>query len=180
MRQNRYRVTFDRDFDGVMKACAGRRDGKSHVTWITPRIMRAFAALHDAGHAHLFEVWNEKDELVGGGYGLALGRAFFTESQFSLEPNTSKLGFTVFNWHLARWGFAVNDGKWPTPTINEMAFALFRAPNCVVTWRARRRGPADGRLSAPPTHWRRGSREPKRAWLWRRTQSRRPVIVNDL
>ncbi len=124
MRQNRYRVTFDRDFDGVMKACAGRRDGKWHVTWITPRIMRAFAALHDAGHAHSFEVWNEKDELVGGGYGLALGRTFFTESQFSLEPNTSKLGFTVFNWHLARWGFTVNDGKWPTPTINEMGFRL--------------------------------------------------------
>jgi leucyl/phenylalanyl-tRNA---protein transferase len=124
MRQNRYRVSLDRDFDGVMKACAGRRQGKWHVTWITPRIMRAFAALHDAGHAHSFEVWNEKDELVGGGYGLALGRAFFTESQFSLEPNTSKLGFTVFNRHLAKWGFIVNDGKWPTPTIDEMGFRM--------------------------------------------------------
>jgi leucyl/phenylalanyl-tRNA---protein transferase len=49
---------------------------------------------------------------------------FFTESQFSLEPNTSKLGFSVLNWHLARWGYALNDGKWATPTILEMGFRL--------------------------------------------------------
>ena len=122
MRGNGYRVTFDRDFEQVIKTCAGRRQGKWHVTWITPRIMHAFAALHDAGHAHSFEVWNAAGALVGGGYGLALGRTFFTESQFSLEPNTSKLGFTTLNWHLARWGFTINDGKYPTPTILDMGF----------------------------------------------------------
>jgi leucyl/phenylalanyl-tRNA--protein transferase len=82
MRQAQYRVSFDRDFEGVIKACAGRRDGKWHVTWITPRIMRAYAELYDAGHVHSFEVRNANDELVGGGYGLALGNVFFTESQF--------------------------------------------------------------------------------------------------
>jgi leucyl/phenylalanyl-tRNA--protein transferase len=122
MRQDRYRVTFDTDFEGVIKACAGRRQGKWHVTWITPRIMHAFSALHDRGEAHSFEVWNEANQLVGGGYGLAVGKVFSTESQFSLEPNTSKLGFTVLNWHLAKWGFAINDGKWPTPTIDDMGF----------------------------------------------------------
>ncbi len=83
LRQGRYRVTFDRDFESVIKACAGRRDGKWHVTWITPRIMRAYADLFDAGHVHSFEVWNEAGALVGGGYGVSLGRIFFTESQFS-------------------------------------------------------------------------------------------------
>jgi leucyl/phenylalanyl-tRNA--protein transferase len=122
MRQQRYRVTFDRDFDGVIKACAGRRDGKWHLTWITPRIMHAYARLFDEGHAHSFEVWDESGRLVGGGYGLAVGSVFMTESQFSLEPNTSKIGFTVLNWHLARWGFAINDGKDPTPTIDGMGF----------------------------------------------------------
>lgn len=122
LRQDRYRVTFDRDFLGVIKACAGRRKGRWHVTWITPRIMRVFYALFEAGNAHSFEVWNERGELVGGGYGLALGGVFFTESQFSHESNTSKLGFTVLNWHLAKWGFQLNDGKWPTPTIAEMGF----------------------------------------------------------
>jgi leucyl/phenylalanyl-tRNA---protein transferase len=122
IRQGRYRVTFDQDFEGVIKACAGRRDGKWHVTWITPRIMRAYADMFDAGYVHSFEVWNEAGELVGGGYGVAIGRVFFTESQFSREPNTSKIGFAVLNWHLAQWGDRLNDGKWPTPTIRDMGF----------------------------------------------------------
>jgi leucyl/phenylalanyl-tRNA--protein transferase len=86
--------------------------------------MRAYGELFDAGFVHSFEVWNDQDELVGGGYGVAIGRIFFTESQFSHESNTSKLGFTVLNWHLAKWGFLVNDGKWETPTIREMGFRL--------------------------------------------------------
>lgn len=122
MRQARYTVTFDRDFEGVIKACAGARAGRWHVTWITPKIMRAFAQLFDAGYAHSFEVWNEKGELAGGGYGVAIGGAFITESQFSHEPNTSKIGFTVLNWHLAKWGFAFNDGKLMTPTCKDMGF----------------------------------------------------------
>ncbi len=56
MRQGKYTVTFDRDFEGVIKACAGKREGRWHVTWITPRIMRAYAALYDAGYVHSFEV----------------------------------------------------------------------------------------------------------------------------
>lgn len=122
MRQGRYTVTFDRAFERVIKACAGRREGRWHVTWISPRIMRAYAALFDAGHVHSFEVWNDAGELVGGGYGVALGRIFFTESQFSHEDNTSKLGFTVLNWHLSKWGYLLNDGKNPTRTILDMGF----------------------------------------------------------
>lgn len=122
MRQGRYTVTFDRDFEGVIKACAGTRTGRWHVTWITPKIMHAFTQAYDAGYAHSFEVWNEKGELAGGGYGVAIGDVFVTESQFSREPNTSKIGFTVLNWHLAQWGFAFNDGKLMTPTCRDMGF----------------------------------------------------------
>ena len=111
MRQGRYTVTFDQDFEGVIKACAGKREGHYGITWITPRIMRAYAALFDAGYVHSFEVWNAEGKLVGGGYGVALGRVFSTESQFSHEPNTSKIGFSVLNWHLARWGYVLDDGK---------------------------------------------------------------------
>ena len=124
LRQGKYRVSFDRDFEGVIKACAGRRQGKWHVTWITPRIMRAYAELFDAGLVHSFEVWNGQDELVGGGYGVAIGRVFFIESQFSHTSNTSKLGFAVLNWHLAKWGFLLNDNKWETPTVREMGFRM--------------------------------------------------------
>jgi leucyl/phenylalanyl-tRNA--protein transferase len=122
MRHEGYTVTFDRDFDGVIAACAGHRAGHWHLTWITPRIMRVYADLFDAGHAHSFEVWNERGELAGGGYGVAIGGSFVTESQFSHEPNTSKIGFTVLNWHLAHWGFAFNDGRLMTPTCRDMGF----------------------------------------------------------
>jgi leucyl/phenylalanyl-tRNA--protein transferase len=122
MRQGRYTVTFDQDFEGVIKACAGRRGGKWHLTWITPTIMRAYAALFDAGHAHSFEVWNSDGALVGGGYGVAVGNVFFTESQFSHERDTSKFGFAVLNRHLAMWGFDLNDGKWTTATLSDMGF----------------------------------------------------------
>jgi leucyl/phenylalanyl-tRNA--protein transferase len=124
MRQNEYRVTLDTDFEGVMKACAERRPGRWHLTWLRPKLMHAFAALHDAGHAHSFEVWNKDGALVGGGYGVAVNGVFFTESQFSRESNTSKMGFALFNWHLAKWGFLMNDGKDMTPTIQEMNFRM--------------------------------------------------------
>ena len=124
LRQNRFRVTFDRDFDGVIKACAGRRDGKWHLTWITPQIMRAYRDLHDAGYAHSFEVWNSDGALVGGGYGVAVGGAFTIESQFTRESHTSKIGFAMLNWHLAKWGFLLNDNKGPTQNTLEMGFEV--------------------------------------------------------
>jgi len=122
LRQNRFQVTFDRDFEAVIKACAGRRAGRWHLTWITPRIMRAYSDLHDAGYAHSFEVWNSDGTLVGGGYGVAVGGAFTIESQFTHESHTSKIGFAVLNWHLAKWGFLLNDNKGPTRNTLEMGF----------------------------------------------------------
>ncbi len=122
MRQHRYTVTFDRDFEAVIAACAGRREGRWHLTWITPRIMRVYAEAFDAGHAHSFEVWNEAGELVGGGYGLAIGGAFTSESQFASESNASRVGMTVLNWHLAQWDFRFNDGKLIGPLWQAMGF----------------------------------------------------------
>ena len=124
LRQNRYHVTFDQDFDAVIKACAGRRDGKWHLTWITPTIMRAYCELHDAGYAHSFEVWNSDGALVGGGYGVAVGGAFTIESQFTRESHTSKIGFAVLNWHLAKWGFTLNDNKGATRNTLDMGFEV--------------------------------------------------------
>jgi leucyl/phenylalanyl-tRNA--protein transferase len=128
LRQNRYRVTFDANFPGVIKACAGRRQGKWQLTWITPQIMHAYADLHEAGYAHSFEVWNGAGELVGGGYGVAVGGAFTIESQFTRESHTSKLGFAVLNWHLANWGFRLNDNKGPTRNVLEMGFRVVPRP----------------------------------------------------
>jgi leucyl/phenylalanyl-tRNA---protein transferase len=122
MRQGRYTVTFDRDFEAVIAACAGRREGRWHLTWITPRIMHVYAQAFDAGHAHSFEVWNRNGELVAGGYGMAVGASFTAESQFTRESNASRIGMSVLNWHLAQWGYRFNDGKLIGPLWANMGF----------------------------------------------------------
>lgn len=123
MKRNPYTVTFDTAFDEVIKSCSGQRKNRPYgLTWITPKIMRLYSELHRQGHAHSFEVWSEKGELVGGGYGLSVGRVFFTESQFSIESNTSKMGFATLLYHLSKWGYVLNDGKDWTPSLEEAGF----------------------------------------------------------
>lgn len=122
IRNDGYAVTFDTAFESVIRACAKPRAGKVPLTWITPRIMAAYVEAFEGGDAHSFEVWDKSGELVGGGFGLAFGAMFSTDSQFSVTPNTSKIGFAVLNWHLARWGFVLNDGKQFTQTIDGMGF----------------------------------------------------------
>ncbi len=114
LRQKTYRVTFDTDFAGVMRACAEPRPGKTPLTWITPRVMRAFWELHQAGHAHSVEVWDADGQLVGGDYGLACGNVYFGESKFSLVRDASKIADAILNMHLAHWGFVLREGKWMT------------------------------------------------------------------
>jgi leucyl/phenylalanyl-tRNA--protein transferase len=122
IRQGKYRVTFDRDMAGVMHACAEPRPGKTPLTWITPRIMDAYWALYQAGYAHSVEVWDGEDRLVGGSYGLALGRVFFGESQFARVRDTSKIAAAVLNCHLAKWGFVLRDAKWMTEHLANSGF----------------------------------------------------------
>ncbi len=119
MRQDRYRVTFDRDFEGVIAACAGRRQNRWHLTWLTPRMMRVYAEAFDAGHTHSYEVWNKAGKLVGGGFGTAYGVGFTGDSQFAHESNASKIGLAVLCWHLAHWGFKFFDGKLIGPFVGK-------------------------------------------------------------
>jgi leucyl/phenylalanyl-tRNA---protein transferase len=111
MRKSGLVVTFDQAFDTVIKACAAPRPGRPKLTWITPQIMHLYAQLADAGHAHSFEVWDDAGELVGGGYGVSIGRVFITESLFSRSSSASKIGMQSLNFHLHRWGYLMNDVK---------------------------------------------------------------------
>ena len=99
------------------------RAGHVPLTWLTQPMMQAFAELQSAGHAHSFEVWDAQGKLVGGGFGVTVGRVFVTESQFSCVSNASKVGFAELNRHLAAWGFLLNDCKFHTPTLQEMGFS---------------------------------------------------------
>ncbi|MBS0242010.1 MAG: leucyl/phenylalanyl-tRNA--protein transferase [Proteobacteria bacterium] len=111
LRKSKLTVSFDRAFDEVIAACAEPRPGRPRLTWITPRIKHLYAELHDRGIAHSFELWDENGALVGGGYGVAIGRVFVTESLFSRVPNASKLGLQALHHHLAAWGYHLNDVK---------------------------------------------------------------------
>ena len=83
LRQHKFTVTMDKDFAGVMEGCARPRPGKVPLTWITPRIMQAFWDAYKAGYAHSVEVWDEAGHLVGGVFGIAIGKVYFGESKFS-------------------------------------------------------------------------------------------------
>jgi leucyl/phenylalanyl-tRNA--protein transferase len=93
IRSDKFNVTRDRDFTAIIKACADREE-----TWINDELERAMLALHGSGHAHSIEVW-QGDALVGGLYGVKLGRAFFGESMFSRATDASKVALA---WLVAR------------------------------------------------------------------------------
>jgi leucyl/phenylalanyl-tRNA--protein transferase len=101
LRQNRYRVTCDADFAGVIAACAEPRPDHPE-TWISRRIEASYRAMHAAGHAHSIEVW-DGEKLVGGLYGVAFDRVFCGESMFSRADNASKLALA---WLVAAMRFA--------------------------------------------------------------------------
>ena len=84
-----YETRFDTSFRAVMEACASPRDGQGG-TWIVPEMVDAYTALHQRGFAHSVESW-QAGELVGGLYGVALGKVFFGESMFTREPDASKV-----------------------------------------------------------------------------------------
>jgi leucyl/phenylalanyl-tRNA--protein transferase len=84
-----YETRYDSAFREVIEACAAPRDGQSG-TWILPEMVEAYTALHQLGHAHSVESWLD-GELVGGLYGLSLGRVFFGESMFSRATDASKV-----------------------------------------------------------------------------------------
>ncbi|CAN7430687.1 leucyl/phenylalanyl-tRNA--protein transferase [Aquipseudomonas alcaligenes] len=116
MRQQRFRITFDQDFPAVIQACAGPRS-YADGTWITTPMQTAYLELHRRGVAHSVEVWLE-DELVGGLYGLAMGKLFFGESMFSRADNASKVGFVTLTRHLNDWGFVLIDCQMPTQHLH--------------------------------------------------------------
>jgi leucyl/phenylalanyl-tRNA---protein transferase len=112
IRQERFRVTSDTAFARVIAACAAASDDR-HETWINPEIEYSFCALHRQGHAHSIECWRDGD-LVGGLYGLAMGRAFFGESMFSRATDASKVALAHLVARLKQGGFVLLDCQFMT------------------------------------------------------------------
>ena len=112
LRQGRFDVRFDTAFSAVMAACAEPRE-PGGGTWITPEMQSAYLRMHELGYAHSVEAW-EGTELVGGLYGMALGRAFFGESMFSRRTDASKVALAHLTDHLKKHDFAIIDCQMTT------------------------------------------------------------------
>ncbi|WP_300319155.1 leucyl/phenylalanyl-tRNA--protein transferase [Accumulibacter sp.] len=131
LRAGRYRVTLDGDFPAVIRACAEAPRAGQNGTWISPEMQQAYWQLAQLGFAHSVETWLD-DTLVGGLYGLAIGRMFYGESMFSHATDASKIAIA----HLARFleeeGYGMIDCQMSTPHLaslgaREIPRAVFMA-----------------------------------------------------
>lgn len=108
IRQKKYKITFDSEFEQVIKSCARVRRGAGEGTWITGEMANAYCKLNELGYAHSVEAWHE-GRLAGGLYGVSLGRCFFGESMFSKVRDASKVALVGLAQRLDRKGFDLID-----------------------------------------------------------------------
>lgn len=117
IRQQRYSTSFDRCFDSVINACSKPDPAKNRISsWITNEMRQAYLHLHVLGYAHSVEVWNNQ-QLVGGLYGIQIGRCFFGESMFSRENNVSKIALVELCRYLDAHDINMVDCQLPTPHL---------------------------------------------------------------
>lgn len=112
-----YDITFNEAFNAVVKGCAASTEGREQ-TWINETIRLLYSELHDMDHAHSVEAWYE-DQLVGGLYGVTLGRAFFGESMFSRRTNASKVALVHLVERLKERGFILLDTQFSTEHLTQ-------------------------------------------------------------
>jgi len=141
LKQNKFIVTFDTNFESVIRACAQRQEG----TWISKQIIESYGALHRLGHAHSVEVWlrpktvaprqaredkpaeqgasmpsaSRSADPVGGLYGVHVGGAFFGESMFHRVTDASKVALVALVQRLRSGGFTLLDTQWQTPHLKQ-------------------------------------------------------------
>ncbi|MEZ5465166.1 MAG: leucyl/phenylalanyl-tRNA--protein transferase [Lysobacteraceae bacterium] len=111
LHQRSWRIIADRDFEAVVQSCASQPRPGQRGTWIDPAMQAAYIRLHQLGHAHSIEVRDADDCLVGGLYGIAMGRVFFGESMVSLESGGSKAALAGLCRRLQEWGFPLLDAQ---------------------------------------------------------------------
>ncbi len=112
-------ATADVEFIQVITQCQKIKRAHQSGTWITQDMLDAYINLHHRGYAHSIEVWDGK-RLIGGLYGLSLGKVFFGESMFSLRDNASKYAFVKLVQHLEHQGFTLIDCQQDTPHLRSL------------------------------------------------------------
>jgi leucyl/phenylalanyl-tRNA--protein transferase len=138
-----FELTLNMAFEDVVRGCADRSE-----TWINDTIFRAYFALHRMGFAHSIEAWSG-DRLVGGVYGVALGRVFFGESMFSDETDASKLALATLVAHLGQTGFELFDTQFVTDHLASLGAVEVPRAEYHHRLEAAMEGPAAEILSQP-------------------------------
>lgn len=123
--KEKFQLTLDQNFDDVLIACEKIKRKNQPGTWITEDIKEAYGNLHKLGLAHSVEVWQD-DVLVGGLYGVSLGKIFFGESMFSLVSNSSKFALISLAGILRKKGFEIIDCQMPTPHLKSMGGSFIK------------------------------------------------------
>ena len=119
--KNQYGLTINKDFDGVIRGCATAQNRNTEEgAWLGPNIIEAYTELHRQGFAASVEVWDKDRHLVGGLYGVNLGRCFFGESMFSLVPSASKLALIFLARLFGSRGGVMIDCQFETPHLRSM------------------------------------------------------------
>jgi len=116
--KNRFTVTVNKAFNKVISQCAAPRKTQAE-TWITDSMVQAYNALHEQGHSHSIEVW-ENNQLVGGLYGVCVGSVFCGESMFSTVNNSSKIAFIALNQHFKKRGGTLIDCQMQTAHLSSL------------------------------------------------------------
>ena len=146
LRQSQWVARADTAFDQVIAACASVPRAGQRGTWITPHMQAAYLELHRRGYAHSVEI-HDDDDLVGGIYGVAVGRMFFGESMFSRVSGGSKVALASLARRLGEWGWPLIDAQvenehlrslgaesWPRAAFLERIAELVVAPECAESW----------------------------------------------
>lgn len=128
LKRETFEVTLDTAFESVIEHCAKHKRENQDGTWITNELKNAFLILHEMGYAHSVEVW-EQDELVGGLYGMALGKIFYGESMFALKSNASKYGFISLIKLLKEKSFELIDCQQDTAHLRSFGAELISKEN---------------------------------------------------
>jgi leucyl/phenylalanyl-tRNA--protein transferase len=127
IRRGHFEVRFDENFGNVIRHCAKSARKHEDGTWILPEMISSYTTLHKMGFAHSVETYLE-GKLVGGLYGLSIGRAFFGESMFYLERDASKVAFAALVERMMQWEFHFIDAQQQTTHLKSLgALAVPRA-----------------------------------------------------
>lgn len=123
LRRDAFTFTINKAFAAVIHLCKNTKRPGQHGTWITDEVEKAYCKMHDAGYAHSAEVWKE-GTLVGGLYGIRLGKVFFGESMFSLAPNASRYAFAKYTAQLKIEGVELIDCQVYTEYLESMGAVM--------------------------------------------------------